>query len=454
MQRWRGDGGMRQLLEVAFPLIISTGSYSVMMFVDRMFLSWYSEEAIAASVPASMLNFSFLTFFMGTVMYTSTFIAQYFGAGRKDRIGTALWQGLRLAAIGGIALPFLNFAAPTLFGWVGHDPEVRELEVAYFRILNFVPAFGLINSAFSCFFSGRGKTWPVMWLSLAMCTLNGFLDYGLILGNWGLPRLGIQGAGYTTLVSSAVATVVYAIMVFRPANDRVFATLRNRRFERTLFLRMVRFGAPSGLQFWLGITGFAVFLLLVGRIGKLELVASNMALQVNMLGVLPMVGIGIATSILVGRFQGAGRSDLAVRATRSAIGLSLTYSLSMALLYVLAPGLLLAPFTVGKAGVATPVIIDMAMGILVFMAVALVIDSLTIVLGGTLKGSGDTRFVMITNAITSAFCLVLPTFLVVEIFHLSIYGAFMVMIFNLGAIASVFIIRFRGGRWKTIRVIE
>ena len=445
---------MRQLLNVAFPLIVSTGSYSIMMFVDRMFLSWYSEEAIAASVPASMLNFSFLTLFMGTVAYTSTFIAQYFGAGRKHRIGTALWQGLRLAAIGGLTLPLLNLAAPTLFGWVGHDPDVQVLEVAYFRILNFVPMFSLISSAFACFYSGRGRTWPVMWMSVSMCTLNALLDYGLILGNWGMPRLGIRGAGLTTLISSAVAAMTYAVLVLRPANDRVFATRRNRRFEKTLFLRMVRFGAPSGLQFWLSITGFAVFVLLIGRIGKLELVASNMAQQVNMLGILPMVGIGMATSIMVGRFQGAGRSDLAVRSTHSAIGLSLTYSTVMALFYLLIPGLLLAPFTMGEAGLTTPAIMDTAMEILVFMAVALVIDSLTFVLGGTLKGSGDTRFVMITNAITSAFCLVLPTFIVIEILRLSVYAAFVVMILNLGIIASVFVIRFQGARWKTIRVIE
>ncbi|RKX29660.1 MAG: MATE family efflux transporter, partial [Verrucomicrobia bacterium] len=382
---------MRQLLDVAFPLVMSTGSYSVMMFVDRMFLSWYSEEAIAASVPASMLNFSFLTFFMGTVMYTSTFVAQYSGAGRPDRIGTTLWQGLRLALIGGCLLPLLNLVAEPLFSLVGHEPGVQLQEVAYFKILNFVPFFGLLNSAFTCFYSGRGKTWVVMWMSIFGCTLNGFLDYGLILGNWGMPRMGIRGAGITTLISTAMVTVVYLFVVFRPVNDQLFATLRNRRFEKALFLRMIRFGAPSGFQFWLSITGFAIFVLLIGRIGKLELVASNMAQQVNMLGILPMIGIGIATSIMVGRFQGAGRSDLAVRATQSALGLSVTYSICMALFYVLAPRLLLSPFTIGEAGMATPAIIDMAIGILVFMAMALVIDSLTIVLGGSLKGSGDTR---------------------------------------------------------------
>jgi len=451
---WKGEGGLKQTLDVAFPLILSTGSYSVMMFVDRMFLSWHSEEAIAASVPASILNFSFLTFFLGLVTYTSTFVAQFFGAGRRDRIGMTIWQGLRLALIGGMALPLLNLAAPSLFSLVGHDPEVRVLEVSYFRILNFVALFSLTNSAFSCFFSGRGKTWPVMWMSVSMCALNVLLDYGLVLGNWGLPSLGIRGAGFATLIATALSTVAYTVLVFRPANDQVFGTRRHWRFNRALFLRMIRFGAPAGFQFWLSISGFTVFVLLIGRIGKLELVASNMAQQVNMLGILPMVGVGLATSILVGRFQGAGKSDLAARATRSSLSLSIGYSLCMALFYLGAPRLLLAPFTAGQAGIATPAVLGLSIGLLRFMSVALVIDSLTIVLGGALKGAGDTRFVMVTNAITSVFCLVLPTFLVIEVFHLSIYAAFLVMIAKLMVIAVAFAVRFRIGVWKTIRMIE
>jgi MATE family multidrug resistance protein len=452
--RWRGDGGLKQLLDVAIPLILSSGSYSVMMFVDRMFLSWHSEDAIAASVPASMANFSFSCLFYGTVIYTSTFVAQYFGAGQRDRIGATIWQGLRLALIGGVTMPFLGLVAPDLFALVGHDPQIQVLEVAYFRILNFAAGFWFFTSAFSCFFSGRGKTWPVMWMSVLMATLNGFLDYGLVLGNFGLPRLGIRGAGYATLISAAVGAIVYGLLVCRPANDQVFATCRNWRFDKGLFLRIVRFGAPSGLQFWLAITGFTVFILLVGRIGKLELVASNMAHQVNILGILPMVGIGIATSILVGRFQGADKSELAVRSTVSALSLGLAYSLGMALLYLGVPRLLLWPFTAGQAEAATPAVLDLAVGILCFFAVITVIDSVIIVLAGTLKGAGDTCFVMYTNAITSAFCLILPTYVVIEILNLSVYAAFVVVTAYYAVIATVFLTRFRHEKWKAIRVIE
>ena len=92
-KRWHGEGGYRQFLVIAFPLILSTGALSVQHFVDRMFLSWYSPEAIAAAMPAGMLNFCIMSLFIGTAGYVNTFVAQYFGAGQKHRIGPAVWGG-------------------------------------------------------------------------------------------------------------------------------------------------------------------------------------------------------------------------------------------------------------------------------------------------------------------------------------------------------------------------
>lgn len=89
-QRWRSAGGYREVLAMAVPLVLSTGAWSVQHFVDRMFLTWHSPEAIAAG----MLNFTVVSLFMGTAGYVSAFAAQYFGAGRHDRVGPVMWQGI------------------------------------------------------------------------------------------------------------------------------------------------------------------------------------------------------------------------------------------------------------------------------------------------------------------------------------------------------------------------
>ena len=106
-ERWSSEGGYREVLAIAVPLILSTASWSVQHFVDRMFLSWYAPEAIAAAMPAGMVYFSIVSIFMGTAGYASTFVAQYYGAKSYHRIGPALWQGVYVSLLGGLALLFV-----------------------------------------------------------------------------------------------------------------------------------------------------------------------------------------------------------------------------------------------------------------------------------------------------------------------------------------------------------
>ncbi|MBN1636203.1 MAG: MATE family efflux transporter, partial [Deltaproteobacteria bacterium] len=105
--RWLGQGGYREVLQMAIPLVLSTSAWSVQHFVDRMFLTWYSPEAIAAAMPAGILNFAIMSLFIGTASYVGTFVAQYYGAGQYNRIGTALWQGIYMSLIGALVLIFM-----------------------------------------------------------------------------------------------------------------------------------------------------------------------------------------------------------------------------------------------------------------------------------------------------------------------------------------------------------
>ena len=91
------EGGCREVLFVALPLIFSTSSLTIQHFVDRIFLSWYSRDAIAASMPAGLLNFTFMALFIGTAATVGTFVAQYSGAKMDHRIGPVVWQGFYFA---------------------------------------------------------------------------------------------------------------------------------------------------------------------------------------------------------------------------------------------------------------------------------------------------------------------------------------------------------------------
>jgi len=453
-RRWSEPAGHKQLLTVAFPLILSMGSISVLLFVDRMFLSWYSADAIAAAVPAGMLNFSILCFFLGIAMYTSTFVAQYTGAKRPERVGPSVWHGIYFAIIGGSLIPIAALFADPVFAFVGHPPGVQKLEASYFKILNFAAVFFLCNASMSCFYSGRGKSWTIVWVNILLTAINTVLDYAMIFGKWGFPRMGIEGAGLATLISAATITVVYASLILSNKNNQRYQTRSGWRFDKELFKRLVRFGTPAGAHFFLDITGFTIFILFVGRIGFYELAATNIVLMINLLGFLPMVGLGIATSILVGQFQGAQMTPLARKTTWSSIQLATVYCSLVIIVYFSIPEILIQPFLVEDSGTDIETLKELCLVLLKFVAAFTFFDAIAITVGSTLKGAGDTKFVMVILGFTSLFLLVIPSYFIVEVFQLSVSIAWCAALFNLCIVSLIFFLRFQSNRWENIEVIE
>src|SRR5205823_8221371 len=124
-------GGSRELLALAAPLIVSQSFMTVQVFVDTVLLSWHDPRAMAASFPAVMWFWLPFGLLQVTAGYTSTFVAQYTGAGRPHRVGPAVWQGIHLAVLAGLLTLLLAPAAPYLISLGGHSPALQELEVAY-----------------------------------------------------------------------------------------------------------------------------------------------------------------------------------------------------------------------------------------------------------------------------------------------------------------------------------
>lgn len=452
--RWPGEAGYRQLLKVAFPLVVSSGSTSLMLFIDRMLLSWYSDEAIAATLPAGLLHWTLICSFFGLAMYTSTFVAQYTGARRPERVGAAIWQGLYLCVIGSLALPALSPFADAFFALVGHPPRIQEMESAYFKILSYCSFFFLTNAVLSSFYSGRGKAWTIVWLNLLAMFLNTLFDYAWIFGNWGFPELGIVGAGYATLASSAVVSVLYFFLVLSRANEAAYATRSAWRFERDLSGRMLRYGIPAGVHFFLDVIGFTIFIMLIGRLGITQTAATNIVHQIHILGLLPLVGLGIANTILVGQFQGARQSHLAEKATYSSLQVATAYNMVVACCYLFLPALFIGPFFLARQEPPSDELLRLTTDLLKFVAIVTFFDALVILSSGTLKGAGDTKFVMRTLAVTSVTLVIVPTVLIIEVYRLPLYYAWGVLVVNQISLSVIFFLRFRSGRWKENQVIE
>ena len=243
-------GKYKEILKISLPLVLSMGATTVMEFTDRIFLGRYSLDALAASMPAGITSFLFTAFFLGTVGYVNVFIAQYIGANDNKGVGASLWQGIYFSILSAVLMAMIALAAVRLFAFVGHTPEIQRLEVIYFRTLCYGTGVSILGTTLSCFYSGRGLTKNVMLVHIIGTLFNIPLDYAVINGVWGFPELGIQGAALATVMAWILIAVIFIGLIFNKKYNDHFGVWSARKFNPKLFLRLMRFGIPGGVQFF------------------------------------------------------------------------------------------------------------------------------------------------------------------------------------------------------------
>jgi len=256
------------IISVSLPLVLSMAATTVMEFTDRVFLANYSIDAIAAAMPAGIAWFLVLTLHTGVSTYLNVLIAQFAGAGSLLRIGPCVWQGIYFSAAAALLLVGLSFVVDPLFQLAGHPATVRHLEGAYFRILCTGGGFNVLGGGLTCFFTGRGKTRPVMVISLIGMAFNIPLDYALANGVWGLPEMGIRGAGLATVCPWALIAILYVGLIFNPGNERTYGVFSRRAVDLELIWQILKKGVPAALQFTMDVPAFTVFIFLIGRLAR------------------------------------------------------------------------------------------------------------------------------------------------------------------------------------------
>jgi MATE family, multidrug efflux pump len=447
-------GTMRELLQVALPLIVSSGSVSLMYIANRVFLTWDSKESLAAVLPSGILHWTIISLLFGTGQYVNTFVAQYEGAGQRDRVAAAVWQGIYLAVVGGMLVTSLRFWAKPIFDAVGHEPAVAAREVEYFQMLSWSSLPMLLTAVLTCFFSGRGQTLAVMTVNIIGVLVNIVGDYFLIFGAGPIPRLGIRGAAIATVLAQTVECLLLGGLFFRQSNRERYGTWKNRRFDRELFARFLKFGMPQGLHFFLDVSSFAVFMLLIGRLGRDELAATNLAFNLNTLAFVPMLGLGTAVSTLVGQRIGEGRPEIAVRTTWKAFGLSAAYMLLFAAIYVLLPDVILQPYFAFSEAEDFSKLRGEVIVLLRFVAVYCFFDATGIVFGFAIRGAGDSRFALVFSCIAAWSLMVLPTVISVTWYGGGLLASWCACTVYIIVLGLGFMARFQAGHWKSMRVIE
>lgn len=445
------EGSVREILTVAYPLIISTASSTVMQFINRMFLAHYSPEAMAACVPGGILAFTFLCFFMGLVNYSNAFVSQYFGKGQRSNISRSVWQAIWLAIAAGIIIQITIPIGYFIIGHAGHDPAVAVLEKEYFFWLTIFSVLPLTGSAMASFYTGQGRTKYTMFANICGNIVCVLFSWWFIFGGMGVPAMGIKGAALASGLGGVAVVSILMAFVFSVSNRARYRIDKFWRVDMEFFWRMIRFGSANGIGFLLEICGFSAFVFMIGSLDKISLAANNIVASINNISFMPIIGVGTAALTLVGKYIGMNDISSAEKTVYRSAAIAISYAVFIGTLFFCFPGMFVNIF--GGAGPDYAEILPLARRLMSVLAFAILFDGIGIVFADSLRGAGDTKFQMMIGLGTTVLVFIPLTWAAIHYTHSVLYawgayGIFVTVYF------LVSLMRFRYGAWKKIKLVH
>ena len=398
-----------EIWKVAYPLIITNASFTVMQVADRKFLSMSSTDDVAASMPGGILSFTLFTLFSATAGFSNAIVSQYNGAGDKAACARIPWAGTVFAIASGLfCMAVLPFVGEAVVALGGHSSSLMMRENEYFQMLVPSEIFILLSISFCSFFSGRGKTWYITAVHGSSCALNIVLDYILIFGKLGFPALGIVGAGLATSLSCAFGAILaFGFFMFQKQSEYPTRNFRSFRFPD--LGRIIKFGAPNGIEVFFSVASFTVITFLIGRLGNIQLAANTIALTINMLSFLPMLGMAEATSIVTGKYIGMNDLRSAEKTARSSWKMSMVYISLTSIFYFCFPYLLFDIFRPEDPAALADFkeVLKYAPAIMFWAAMNNIFNTTRFIYLGALSGAGDTKIPMMI-VIACAWGILVP----------------------------------------------
>jgi len=446
-------GGINELLIIALPMIISTACDGVMTFTDRLFLARVGSEQMNAAMGGGVTMQMLMFFFTGLTGYSTALVAQYFGANEKSNTTVASFQAIIITILAWPIILLLKPLTAVYFQFMHIPASQIGFQIEYLNILAWGSVFGMLRYTLGCYFIGIGKTKIVMLSTITAMLTNVVLDYILIFGKLGFSPMGVSGAAIATVLGGVAAMLILIIAYLSKANQKEFDVMRSFKFSGDIMKKLIRFGYPAGLEFFLNFFAFATMLSLFYAQGECAATATTILFNWDMVSFIPLIGIEVAVTSLVGRYMGASRPQVAHRSALSGIKAGLFYSTAILLLFLLIPEGLVRVFHPKEYSSMFEQSVPIAVTMVKMAAIYVLVEAVMVALVGALRGAGDTLFTMVAS-VTAHWLFVPILYFSLNQLKLSVEMSWLMIIIAYLLFCSVLIIRFRNGKWKQIKVIR
>jgi len=445
------ETSLRYMLKIAGPMIIATSSYTLMQFVDRMMVSHYSEDAIAAILPASMVSFIPASFALGVMTTVNTFVSQSLGRGSKRDCSNYFWQAVYMGLLySAVTFSFMWPTASRIFRIMSQPESIIGLEVTYFRIMILSQFVVILMWATNHFFMGIHRPVISMYTAVISQVVNVIANYVLIFGKFGFPEMGLAGAGWGTLIGSVVGAVLRMSVFLGKGINSEFRSRRSLKIDFTKMLSLLKIGSAAGFAFMINTALLgAILFRLIGGFGKEALAATSAVYSCTALSFMPAVGVSIALTAAVGKSIGKKRKDIAVKQTSVCLKISLLYMGIVGTLFFIFRHQIIAVWKLGETAT------DIGAKVLICAAIFQVFDAAVLTYSGALRGAGDTLWLGFISAVGALLVLGGGGWLIVKLFPtLGAIGPWIAYTFHIIIVGIADRWRFKSNKWMRIDLFK
>ena len=432
----------KQVFSLALPVVLSSLLQRSVGIIDIFLVGGLGASAIAAVGIAQVLVFMAMSISWGINVGITVLVSQLWGAGRKADAAQASYQALLLAiaAAGVITVLGLVFGSQSA-SLLGADKSVQGILSDYTRIIFFFIFFTIAVNVLAGIMHGTGDTKTPLYATLIVNVLHVVLAYPLIYGHLGLPALGVRGAAVAVAISECMGAV---FLLLRSLHKEYISI--GKKMDLKLTLMTIKLGYPIFIDRLLQNAGSLVFAKVILLYGTAVYAAHQVGLAIEAFSFMPGYGIAVAAATMVGQNLGAGRPEHARISAYEANRLAVVLMAAMGLLFFFSPYVLLKTFT------SDPEVIRYGILYMKIVAFAQIPLATTMVVGGSLRGAGDTGFIMFATLAGMWFVRIPIAALLATVFKAEIQYVWSVMILD-WLVRMLFLLgRYRRENWGRLEI--
>ena len=376
----------KQILNVSYPIFLGLLAQNVINVTDTAFLGRVGEVELGASAMGGLYYISVFTIAFGFSTGSQIVIARRNGEGRYDQIGPVMTQGVFfLLALATLAFLFSRLFAEGVMGWLISSDAILKATMDFldWRVIGFF--FSFMSVMFRALYVGITRTKVLTINAVLMAVTNVVLDYLLIFGHAGFPRMGIQGAAIASVIAEAVSILFLVVYTRWTVDIRKYALDKFRSFDLALLGRVLNISVFMMLQYFLSIVSWFMFFIAVEHLGQRELAIANIVRSIYVVMLIPVNALATTTNTFVSNIIGARDTALVIPIIRKICHYSLGLMVGICALFCLIPEQVLAVYTNDLS------LIDAAVPSLYVIIVAMLIAAVSCIIFNGVSGTGNTR---------------------------------------------------------------